>query len=538
VRPSTLSVDRPLESHTSAPAGLERSASSTPATRHSSLSGFRALLDGLTFDRLSGALLFVALGTAACFMPAQSDTWWHLRTGEEIWRTGSVQLRDSFSHTVNGGYWPNHEWLSQVVFFGLFRAGGLPLFTAAAALLVSATWWMVWSLAEGHPTRRLVLVSLAVIPSAMAWSLRPQLFTLFLVALMTSLVVRRRYGYLPLLFLMWANLHGAVVLGIALLVGSIAAAAFHERRVPRGLLVSSALCLVATVMTPLKLSLWSEIPASLSRLRQYQVLEWRTPSFGDVALLPFWLMSAALTVLTAAALVGRRQGGRANTALDSGTTAPTNSRSSDHTVASGLSRKPQGAREERGVTIVISALILLPFALTSSRNVPPFLLLAAPAIAFLIESHFAWRAPRMHRHERPVLNLCVLAVAVIASVTTVGNAWASHNPRLQWHPLPAQAIAAIRACPERLYNNYDDGGYLIWFVPERKVFLDSRQDPYPASLIQNHIQAELSGNYQALFSRYQIECALTRTGTPLANRLSSDGWHTRYADMTWQVFSR
>jgi hypothetical protein len=513
VRPSTLSVDRPLESHTSAPAGLERSASSTPTTRQSSLSGLRALLDGLTFDRLSGALLFVALGTAACFMPAQSDTWWHLRTGEEIWRTGSVQLRDSFSHTVNGGYWPNHEWLSQVVFFGLYRAGGLPLFTAAAALLVSATWWMVWSLTEGHPTRRLVLVSLAVIPSAMAWSLRPQLFTLFLVALMTSLVVRRRYGYLPLLFLMWANLHGAVVLGIALLVGSIAAAAFHERRVPRGLLVSSALCLVATIMTPLKLSLWSEIPASLSRLRQYQVLEWRTPSFGDVALLPFWLMSAALIVLIAAALVGRRRGGRTDPSSDP-------------------------AREERGVTIVISALILLPFALTSSRNVPPFLLLAAPAIAVLIESHLASRALRVHRHERPVLNLCVLAVAVIASVTTVGNAWAAQNPRLQWHPLPAQAIAAIRACPERLYNNYDDGGYLIWFVPERKVFLDSRQDPYPASLIQNHIQAELSGNYQALFSRYQIECALTRTGTPLANRLFSDGWHTRYADMTWQVFSR
>ena len=39
-------------------------------------------------------------------------------------------------------------------------------------------------------------------------------------------------------------------------------------------------------------------------------------------------------------------------------------------------------------------------------------------------------------------------------------------------------------------------------------------------------------------SSTQIECALTRTGTPRANRLMSDGWHTRYADMTWQVFSR
>src|SRR5262245_56010489 len=280
-------------------------------------------------------------------MPAQTDTWWHLRTGEEIWRTTSVHLRDSFSHTVNGGYWPNHEWLSQVLFFGLYRAGGLPLFTAAAALLVSATWWMVWCLTEGYPTRRLVLVSMAVIPSAMAWSLRPQLFTLFLVPLMTSLVVRRRYGYLPFLFLLWANLHGAVVLGIALLLASMAAAVIHERRVPRGLIASSALCLVATVITPLKLSLWSEIPASLSRLRQYQVLEWRAPSLGEVSLLPFWLMSAALAILTTAALVGQR--GRTNN--------------------TGPNSDP--AREDRGVTVVIGALILLPFALSSSRNVPP-----------------------------------------------------------------------------------------------------------------------------------------------------------------------
>ena len=520
MRPSAVSVDRPLESHTSAPVELEPSASSKPDSGQSSLSGPRALLDRLTFDRLSAALLFVALGTAACFMPAQSDTWWHLRTGQEIWRTGSVQLRDSFSHTVTGGYWPNHEWLSQALFFGLFRAGGLPLFTAAAALLVSATWWMVWWLTEGHPTRRLVLVSLAVIPSAMAWSLRPQLFTLFLVALMTCLVVRRRYWYLPLVFLMWANLHGAVVLGIALLMGGIAAVTFRERRVPKGLLVSSALCLVATVITPLKLSLWSEIPASLSRLRQYQVLEWRAPSFGNVSLLPFWLMSAALVVMTSVTLMRRRERGR------SGTAGPTNGSSSDP------------SREDRGATIVVSALVLLPFALTSARNVPPFLLLAAPAIAFLVESHLASRAPRMYRQERPMLNLCVLVAAVVASVTTVANAWILKNPRLHWQPLPDQAIAAIRACPERLYNSYDDGGYLIWFVPERQVFLDSRQDPYPATLIENHIQAEQSGNYRALFGQYQIECALTRTGTPLANRLLSDGWHTRYADMTWQVSSR
>src|SRR5688572_14381369 len=79
----------------------------------------------VTFKRYAAALFCLAVATAARVMPAQSDTWWHLRAGEEIWRLRAVPLRDSFSHTAYGGYWPDHEWLTQVVFFGLYRAGGL-----------------------------------------------------------------------------------------------------------------------------------------------------------------------------------------------------------------------------------------------------------------------------------------------------------------------------------------------------------------------------------------------------------------------------
>jgi hypothetical protein len=196
---------------------------------------------------------------------------------------------------------------------------------------------------------------------------------------------------------------------------------------------------------------------------------------------------------------------------------------------------------ERGsvhATAVVGALALLPFALGSARNVPLFLLLAAPALASLLDWRFPSRGSLTERRERPTFNFCLLTAASVASAAMVAHAWSCQIPRLQWHPFPSEAISAVRACPGPLYNNYDDGGYLIWFVPERKVFLDSRLDPYPASLIDAHIHAELSGDYAPLFEQYQIACALTRTGTPLANRLLSDGWHTRYADMTWQVFSR
>src|SRR5258707_14864817 len=93
-----------------------------------------------TFDRLMATLLFLAISLAAFLMPAQNDTWWQLRAGREMWLTRHVLLHDTFSHTVYGAFWPNHEWLSQVLFYGIYAAGGMPSLTMASAAAATAAW--------------------------------------------------------------------------------------------------------------------------------------------------------------------------------------------------------------------------------------------------------------------------------------------------------------------------------------------------------------------------------------------------------------
>jgi len=39
---------------------------------------------GLSFPALMVALLFGATAATACLMPAQADTYWHLRAGQEL----------------------------------------------------------------------------------------------------------------------------------------------------------------------------------------------------------------------------------------------------------------------------------------------------------------------------------------------------------------------------------------------------------------------------------------------------------------------
>ncbi|MGH9374528.1 MAG: hypothetical protein ACRD15_23680, partial [Vicinamibacterales bacterium] len=111
-------------------------------------------------------------------------------------------------------------------------------------------------------------------------------------------------------------------------------------------------------------------------------------------------------------------------------------------------------------------------------------------------------------------------------------------PKLRWNPVPPSALVALRQCPDNIYNRYDEGGYLLWFAPDRKVFLDGRQDPFPPALVLEHIRMETqTGDYEKVFARHAIRCAYLPTISPTAARLSADGWKTLYRDSHWMVLT-
>jgi hypothetical protein len=453
----------------------------------------------LTFERFATALLFLAILLAACLMPAQTDTWWQLRTGEAMWRSHQVMLRDEFSHTVAGGYWPNHEWLAQLVFYAVYRAGGLPMLTALCAAAVTLAWALVGRLTPGAGPLRLVLIGAGAVISSSAWSVRPQVFSLALLALTLWLVVRRRWLWsLPPLFLVWANLHGAVALGGVVVAAAVVASVLTARTQLRTLLLVAVASLLATAATPLGFSLWREVPASLARLQSYGVLEWQPPGL-TVADAPFWIAALATIVL----LTRNRARLRSSWSLAS---------------------------------LSVAAVMFLALALRTRRNVPPFVICAVPLIATLLQRSTTQLARK--RSERPVLNSVVLCAGAAVAVLFVAIAWRDPAPRMGWQPVAEDLRRAVTECPGRLYNRYDDGGYLIWFAREKKVFMDSRQDPYPEAMVHGHIRLEASGDYQEMFARYDIGCALTVSGSPLAAHLTQDGWHGRSGTGTWVVFTR
>src|SRR5262249_28959330 len=95
----------------------------------------RGALDGLDarrFALLALCLVFFAAGLATFTDP---DYWWHLKTGELILHNHAVPRTDPFSYTAAGKHWVAHEWLSEVIIYGVQSLLGywadVVLFTSA-----------------------------------------------------------------------------------------------------------------------------------------------------------------------------------------------------------------------------------------------------------------------------------------------------------------------------------------------------------------------------------------------------------------------
>lgn len=466
---------------------------------------------GISFERLSVALLFIALIGLAAVSPPQNDTFWALRAGADIWRTGAVPRVDHYSFTAVGAPWPDHEWLWQVILYGVYWLGGMPALEILAVLLIVGGIAIGYRLMVGTPGTRIAIIVLTVPAASWNWALRPLILTVFLLMVLLWLLVRDRHWPIPLLFLFWANAHGAVMLGGVVLVVATAVAILRwrvrrgadDRRRAIALAIAGPLAALATSATPLGFGIFRMVAESTERAYAVPIDEWFPASPTELMGALFWPVALGFLVLVV------------------------------------VRRRVLALRSWGDWVAVGAALALTPFAFRSARNISPFLMLAAPAASRLLGADFRLRAPRENREpsrDHPTLNLALLVALAGVVALLLGSAWAyTFGPR-RWRPIPDRALAAVRACPGPLYNQYNQGGELIWFVPEKPVFIDGRYEPYSTPFLREAFAVE-SGEkpHRPLFDRWGIRCAFLPTNSQILGALDKEGWTTTYRDANWVV---
>jgi hypothetical protein len=469
----------------------------TDYNRQSTIYNLQSAVGWLTFDRFLLIAVLLTVFVIAATMGTQSDTWWLLRTGELILRTRHIPTTDIYSSTVRGGYWPNHEWLAEVLFYACYALGGLPLLFLACAALTTIAWYGLARLAEGPDWVRALALLAGAAGQALIWSVRPHLFSLALLVVVLALLRARRFHWLyPLVFLLWANLHagvafGGVVLGIVFVVALV-----HDTlrwyAIRRGLpqapkarsesahwllvLLASGL---ATLANPLGIGLWSYVLASFGDQTRSYLSEWQPPHLGWPASYPFFVLVGLVTL----AVVWSR-------------------------------RSWAGQRDW-----MLLALALM-FGLLGFRSIRHTAFFAIVAVPLLTRPFRDWAPRGLRSIGQGASHALIIGAMACGGALLINHLWAEAPSQ----PLSAEIVGAVRMCDGTLYNTYDTGGPLIWLVPERPVFVDNRQDPYPADLLLRAVIVEQQGDYRELFADYQVRCVLTPYQQPLDQALRRDSW--------------
>src|SRR5579871_377858 len=96
-------------------------------------------LYGVALIAVLGAVFIVALAPRL-----DTDFWWHLKVGAYISSHHVVPARDFMSFTLVGHAWTDHEWLAELLLYGLYSVAGLWGPIGFFAILICATFALVY----------------------------------------------------------------------------------------------------------------------------------------------------------------------------------------------------------------------------------------------------------------------------------------------------------------------------------------------------------------------------------------------------------
>lgn len=476
---------------------------------------------------------------------------WHIRNGEHMLRTHSIARIDQFSSTMSGRPWFAWEWLYDMVIAGTYDWVGLNGVLFFTALVIAATFALALRLALRRGAVlpvAVVLLVLSVGASTIHFLARPHvlswLFTVIWLQLLDSSEIiagreaGRRLLWLPVLMLLWVNLHGGFLLGFALLGLYLIASLIRYSTSPAGqkeaprqrlqqLGAVTLLSLLASLINPYGYKLHVHIYRYLSdRWLLNHIDEFRSPDFHGGAQQCF----AALLLIAIVALA----------------MAP---------------KKPQ-----------LSHLLVIIFAaysgLYASRNLPVSSLLltwiVAPLLAqavseartnpdlpprlrafFLRCESFTSRMGNMESRFRG--HLWPVAATIIGLVVCLQHGRLGSHQLMEAHfdsqrlPVQAADVIAQRGIDEPIFAPDSWGGYLIYrLYPQTQVFVDDRHDLYGAQFLKDYLKLiQVAPGWNEGLNEKHVNWVLVPAGSALASMLrETSRWTVTYEDSTAVLFHR
>ena len=483
---------------------------------------------------------------------ADLDIGWHIRTGEQILITHTLPRSDPYSSTMLGQPWYAWEWMYDVSLGILHHYCGLNGVLWLCAVLVASTFTILLSQLLKRGTGLLLAMFLMLLAEAAATIhllARPHIVSWLFVLLWFLALERWERGtklprWLPWFFpastLLWVNLHGEWVLGLALFAIYIFAAIIESWKSQdpfvavalahraRSMMWAWGGAVLATFANPYGWRLHEHIFYYLSnRYLMDRISEFRSPNFH------FWAPRCYALILALTVLAFASHRGRVRIS---------------HLLVSLLAAYI-GLLSARNLPIssILLVLIIGPMlwerfvALTEAPGAWRWVRLRAAGIAGF-SGRMSAQELHLHGHLWPVLN------AVAALLVCLQGGWfgsrqvihAQFDPKL----VPAAAVSFLGKEPstEPVFSKDSWGGYLIYrLYPRRLVVIDDRHDLYGANRIgQLLVLMQGEPQWRQTLDNLRIHTVLLPVGSTLASLLRElpQEWPIAYEDQRAVVFEK
>src|SRR5437588_6308458 len=151
------------------------------------------------------------------------DIWWHMRNAQHLLQSHHFPNADTYSFTVAGHPWINHEWLAEIPYYFAYHTFGLVGLKALYFSLLTTIFLLLLYLCyQGSRNFKASVTAcyFGTFLATISFGPRTILFGyVYLVVLLIILEKFRRRGDAPLwaippLFCLWINTHGSWSIGL------------------------------------------------------------------------------------------------------------------------------------------------------------------------------------------------------------------------------------------------------------------------------------------------------------------------------------
>ena len=447
---------------------------------------------------------------------AEPDVGWHIKAGEVILNS-HIPQHDVWSYVGQEQEWYNISWMWDIMNFVLYQFIGLNgLHTLSSILFATLMVLIFHKLQKERKGFSSDLINITTtLVGLVLWSLtyfRPQLGAYFIMfAFLNTLekfiftnkvqikplsklipAINSVFLILPVLTIIWANIHGSFILSFIILGIHIVSAGYKKHyTIFKQLLIILIFCFLATLINPLGYKIYYGVLRTLDSAITEYIAEWRPFTFGI-----YYGMSLLVLVLLMLSFIPKI-------------------------------RKVHITLEHK----ILFAITLLA-ALSSIRNFGVFVVLNAGTLMKVIHQSF-YESKLQYKFSNKLLGAINIILFILASYTS------AIIDKSGLESIPVSEIEFLRKnCVKcKVFNEYEMGGYLMLLGDQKfKHFIDGRAGTVFTEEVINSYLKYLQGKTTiiALISKYPADAMIILKSQELPQDMKHS-WKTVYQGEKYKV---